>query len=193
MLAHGYVWRISVKLRQFGGGFQFPVFSTHGGWRLRVFPSLPCQWFKARLEVEGEEGKGKIITTILSHEGLGIAIISRSIFQWPLICSFWFSVPNHLSVKMIKIQQAPWIWLQNQLWSWSWLQDHNENVDGDWPATIMKALTCRLLGNHLEGDGIFYELAREVTVETFLHQSCFALVCISITADQNVKSVKFNQ
>ena len=138
-LGHSYFRRVSAKQWQFGGGFKCPIFFFL--FSLLCFVSdSKLRW----LAEEGEEGKGKLSTMILSLERLGNTVISRGIFQWPLICSLWFLVPNHLSAKMIKIQQAPWIWLQHQLWCWNWLRDHHESPDGDWPPTVMKALTCRL-------------------------------------------------
>lgn len=94
---------------------------------------------KLRLPGKGEGGKGKLITVVLSFERPGNSAPSRAIFP---ICSSGFAPLYCLSVKMIKIQQAWWVWLQ--LWSWNWLQNHHENLAGVWPVSIREALTSRL-------------------------------------------------
>lgn len=170
-LAHSYLWKVSAKQWQFGGGFKCLILF------FLFFLLCLVSDSKLRLAEEGEGGKGKLSTTMLSLEELGNVVISRGIFQWPFICSPWFLVPNHLSVKVIKIQQSPWIWLQHQLWSWNWLRDHPESLDADRPAAVMKALTCRLRKS-FGGRSHFWRVSQRGHHWTPLRQSCSALVCM---------------
>ena len=172
-LAQSYLCRVSAKQWQYGGGFKCPIFFFLFS-RLCLVSDLTL-----RLAEEGEEGKGKLSTIMLSLERLGNVIGSRGIFQWPLICSLWFLLPNHLSVKMIKIQQASWIWLQHQLWRCNWLRDHHESLDGDWPATAIKALTHALWKSfggrshfwRVSQTGHHWNLSSSALLCTFLYDS----------------------
>lgn len=50
----------------------------------------------------GKQAKESWVPRCCLLTGLEMLSISSSVFQWPLICSLWVLVPNHLSAKMIK-------------------------------------------------------------------------------------------
>lgn len=94
-LVHSYLWGVSAKQWQFGGGFKCPVFC----FLFSLLSSVVQSWDWQR---RGKQAKESWVPRCCLLTGLEMLSISSSVFQWPLICSLWVLVPNHLSAKMIK-------------------------------------------------------------------------------------------